>query len=75
MPGTLDCYGQLTLMPGAGTGHTAGNDFRPLGKDLAAVFADGLIVDILNFVDAERADFSAGFSAAAIPSCIYAPMG
>ena len=64
MAGTFYSNGQLTLMLGAGTGYTPGNDFSPFGKNLAAVFANGFIIDIFDSLYAESANFSAGFSIA-----------
>lgn len=61
---TLDGGGQLTLMPGAGAGNTAGNNLSAVGKISAQ--AEGiLIIDILNLINAESADFLSAFAAAA----------
>ena len=66
MASALDSDGQLTLMLGAGAGYTAGNDLSSLREDLAAVFADGLVVDGLDFINTESTDFSAGLSATVV---------
>ena len=61
---TLDGGGQLTLMPGAGAGNTAGNYLSAVGKISAQ--AEGiLIIDILNLINAESANFLSAFAAAA----------
>lgn len=60
---TLDGGGQLTLMPGAGAGNTAGNNLSAVGKISAQ--AEGiLIIDILNLINAESANFLSAFAAA-----------
>ena len=66
MSGTFDRNSQLTLMFCAGAGDSARNDFRSLRQNLAAVFADGLVIDVLDFINTESADFSAGLSATVI---------
>src|SRR5699024_5753767 len=65
-PGALDSDGQLALMPGAGAGNPSGDDLRSFRQDLAAVFADGLVIDVLDLINTESADFSAGLSAAVV---------
>ena len=58
MTGALDGDGQLTLMLGAGTGHTAGQDLAALGN-VTAKLGDVLVVDVLDLLGAEGADLAA----------------
>ena len=62
----LDSDGELALMSCAGTGNTSGDDLSSLRQDLAAVLTDGLVIDVLDFINTESADFSAGLSATGI---------
>ena len=61
--GTLDGDGQLALMLRAGAGHATGDNLRTL-RDESSQAGDILIIDILNAVNAEGADFLSAFSAA-----------
>ena len=55
---TLDRDGQLTLMIGTSTGHTAGQDLSTLGK-VSAKLRSVFIIDMLNLIDTKSAYFSA----------------
>ena len=57
--GTFDGNGQLTLMFCTGTGNPARQDLAPFGDELAQLGCI-FIIDFLDFVDAEGADFSSG---------------
>jgi hypothetical protein len=59
----LDRVRQLALVPGAAAGDTARNDLAALG-DEAAQTPDVLVVDEVDLVCAELADFSAPEAAA-----------
>ena len=58
MTGTLDGLGQLTLMHGAGTGHSAGQDLASV-RNILAQLGSILIIDVLDLVGTELADLSA----------------
>jgi len=55
---TLDCDGQLTLMLCTNTGHSARQDLGTIGK-ITAQLCGILIIDLANFIYAERAYFFA----------------
>jgi len=61
--GALDGLGKLALVFGAIAAHSAGNDLPAL-IDKAAKAIDILIIDILDFIHAESANFPARFTAA-----------
>ena len=56
MAGALDSGGQLTLMLSACTGDTAGKNLRTLGDELLQTNRI-LVVDVIDLVSAEQADF------------------
>ena len=66
MTGPFYRNSQLALMAGTGTSHPTGNNFRPLGQNFPAVFANGLVVDVLYLIRTESANFSSGLSVSAI---------
>src|SRR5690606_3612689 len=57
LPGPLDGHGQLALVPGAVAGDAPRQHLGPLGQE-AAQAAGFLIIDAVDFVDAERANLS-----------------
>ena len=57
--GTFDGNGQLTLMFCAGAGNPTRQDLTPFGDELPQ-FGGVFIIDFLDFVDAEGANFSSG---------------
>jgi hypothetical protein len=61
MTRTLNRDSQLTLMMCAGSGNTAGKNLSALGN-VTAQFCNILVVNGLDFVNAEAADLSAAFA-------------
>ena len=59
MASSLYRCGKLSLMVSAGTGSSAGEDLCSLG-DVLAELSNVFIVDVIDAVDAERADLLAG---------------
>ena len=58
MPGALDGDSQLTLVSGAGTGSTAGQDLAALGQ-ITTQLGSILVINALNFIHAEAANLLA----------------
>ena len=58
----FDSGSQLALMACAGAGNSSGNDFASLGEESSQT-GNIFVIDVGNFINAERADF---FSAAAV---------
>ena len=67
---TLDGGGQLSLMLGAGAGHTAGHNLAALGYK-AAKLCSVLVVYALNLIGTELANLSAGLAAGSGLSGIF----
>lgn len=61
LTGTLDSYGEFSLMRGAGTGNSAGKDLCSLGN-IAAKSSGILVVDKFSFGYTEGANLLAAFS-------------
>jgi hypothetical protein len=61
----FDCSCYLTLMESAGTCNAAGKDFGALGHTPTKTRCV-LIIDVLNTVGAELADFFTGFAVASV---------
>ena len=58
LTGALDCYSELSLMTCARACDTAGKDLRSVRSELSEL-GDILVVDLLNLIDAESANFFA----------------
>ena len=61
----FDGGGELTLMISAGTGDTTGKDLRAVRSELPET-GGVLVIDLFDFVDAERANLAASTAAVSI---------
>ena len=67
MTGALYSDGQLSLMTSAGTGYAARNDLCAVGQ-VSSQSRYILVIDVFDFIHAERADFLSALSVASVGS-------